>query len=467
MECRTWNVERGMWSYSTYHVLRTTHHVPRPTSYVPRPTSYVLRPTFNQLMNNNVFDILNERGFVAQVTDEEVLRKKFATEQVTFYIGFDGTANSLHAGSLVTIMAMMHLQKAGHLPIGLIGDGTTMIGDPSGKTELRQMLTKEAIEANGHALHAQLNHYLNFDDGDAIPENNATWLLELNYVTFLRDIGRHFSVNRMLAAEAYKQRLERGLNFIEFNYQILQAYDYLELYRRYGCTLQMGGDDQWGNILAGVDLIRRVEGVTVQALTYPLLTTASGAKMGKTAAGAVWLDKEKLTPYDYYQYWINCDDRDVGKLLKIFTFLPLDEIKRLSALQGSEIREAKRVLAYEATVITHDEAEAKKAAETARSAFSASSSIDLSGMPSTSIAHARLEAGVGVLEIFTETGLTKSNGEARRLLKQGGVYVNDTRVTDVHAKLTKNELSRNDILLRAGKKKYHRLIIEHSRQLKT
>ncbi|MDM8520405.1 tyrosine--tRNA ligase [Anaerolineales bacterium HSG6] len=412
-------------------------------------------------MSDNVFDILNERGFVAQVTDEEALRKKFATEQVTFYIGFDGTADSLHAGSLVTIMAMMHLQKAGHRPLGLIGGGTTMIGDPSGKTELRQMLTQEAIEANGRSLQAQLNHYLNFDGGDAIPENNATWLLELNYVTFLRDIGRHFSVNRMLSAEAYKQRLERGLNFIEFNYQILQAYDYLELYRRYGCTLQMGGDDQWGNILAGVDLIRRVEGVTVQALTYPLLTTASGAKMGKTATGAVWLDKEKLNSYDYYQYWVNCDDRDVEKLLKTFTFLPLDEIQRLVALQGAEIREAKRVLAYEATVITHGEAEAHKAAETAQAAFSSgTSSNDLSGMPSTNIVSSRLEAGVGVLEIFTETGLTKSNGEARRLLKQGGVYVNDTRITDVHAALSLADLSGTEILLRAGKKKYHRLIVE-------
>ena len=304
-------------------------------------------------MTENAFDILNQRGFVAQVTDEEAVREKLANEQVTFYIGFDSTADSLHAGSLVTIMAMMHLQQAGHKPIGLVGSGTTMVGDPSGRTELRQMLTEETIAGYGRKIHAQLNHYLHFDEDKAIAENNANWLLDLNYVTFLREIGRHFSVNRMLAAEAYKQRLERGLSFIEFNYQLLQAYDYLELYRRYGCTLQMGGDDQWGNILAGVDLIRRVESVTVHAITYPLLTNSSGAKMGKTAAGAVWLDAEKFSPYDFYQYWINCDDQDVEKLLKTFTFLPLDEISRLAALQGAELREAKRVLAFEATLLAH------------------------------------------------------------------------------------------------------------------
>lgn len=409
-------------------------------------------------MSDNVFDILQARGFVAQTTDEEALRHKLATEQVTFYIGFDGTADSFHAGNLVTIMAMMHLQRAGHRPIGLIGGGTTMIGDPSGRTEMRQMLTKDQIMANGQALHDQLNHYLHFDDDKAIPENNAKWLLDLNYITFLRDIGRHFSVNRMLAAEAYKQRLEKGLSFIEFNYQLLQAYDYLELYRRYGCTLQMGGDDQWGNILAGVDLVRRIEGVTVQALTYPLLTTASGAKMGKTAAGAVWLKAEKFSPYDYYQYWINCDDRDVGKLLKIFTFLPLDEIDRLAALSGAESREAKRVLAYEATQITHGQAEAQAAEDAAKAAFGAGE--DLSALPGTVISPARLAEGIGVLDIFNEVGLTNSNSEARRLLKQGGMYVNDERVTDIKANLSPTDVTPEGIMLRAGKKKYHRLIIQ-------
>ena len=408
---------------------------------------------------SNVYDILQERGFIAQVTDEEAVRKILGEEQITFYIGYDGTADSLHAGSLVTIMAMMHLQRAGHRPIGLIGGGTTMVGDPSGKTELRQMLTETAIRANADSLHAQLNHYVHFDEGKAVAVNNADWLLKLNYITFLRDIGRHFSVNRMLAAEAYKQRLERGLNFIELNYQILQAYDYLVLYQQYGCTLQMGGDDQWGNLLAGVDLIRRVEGVTVHAMTYPLLTTASGAKMGKTAAGAVWLDKNRLSPYDYYQYWVNCDDRDVEKLLKTFTFLPMDEIKRLSALEGSELREAKRVLAYEATVITHGEAEAKAAEKAAKAAFSQGG--DLSAMPTTTIAKTRLDDGVGVLEIFAEVGLTQSRGEARRMLQQGGIYVNDNRVDQIDAVLSAGDITTDGILLRAGKKKYHRLVVEN------
>lgn len=410
------------------------------------------------MTKENAFDILQERGFVAQVTDEDALRKHFDAQAVTFYIGYDPTATSLHAGSLVTIMAMMHVQRAGHRPIGLVGAGTSMIGDPSGKTELRQMMTEATIQHNSDGLQKQLNYYLDFDGGKAHFENNAKWLLELNYIAFLRDIGRHFSVNRMLAAEAYKARLERGLNFIEFNYQILQAYDYLELYRRYGCTLQMGGDDQWGNLLAGVDLIRRIEGVTVHAMTYPLLTNADGAKMGKTAQGAVWLDAEMTSPYDYYQYWINCDDRDVGKLLKIFTFLPMDEVNRLAALQGAELRHAKQILAFEATTITHGQAEAEAAQKASEAAFS--SGGDLSAMPTTAIAPSRLEAGIGVLEIFVETGLTKSNGETRRMVQQGGIYINDTRVEQPEAVITAADLTADGILLRAGKKRYHRLIIK-------
>jgi tyrosyl-tRNA synthetase len=409
-------------------------------------------------MSDNAFDILQERGFIAQVTDEDAIRKMLGQGQITFYVGFDGTADSLHAGHLVPVMAMMHLQRAGHRPIGLVGGGTTMVGDPSGKTEMRQLLSEESIEANVHNLHAQLNHYLHFDEGRAIPENNARWLLDLKYISFLREIGRHFSVNRMLTAEAYKLRLERGLSFIEFNYQLLQAYDFLELYRRYGCIMQMGGDDQWSNLLAGVDLIRRVEGATAQAMTYHLLTTADGAKMGKTAAGAIWLDPDRLAPYDYYQYWINCDDRDVGKLLKIFTFLPIAEINRLAALEGAELREAKRVLAYEATAITHGEAEARAAEAAALAAFAQGG--DLSAMPTTPIDSARLEGGLGVLEIFTEVGLTQSRGEARRMVQQGGLYVNDQRVDDVEAALTPDDLTPAGILLRAGKKKYHRLVIE-------
>ncbi|MBN1992550.1 MAG: tyrosine--tRNA ligase [Anaerolineae bacterium] len=411
-------------------------------------------------MNNSVFDILQERGFIAQVTDEEAVRRELAEKKITFYIGFDGTADSLHVGNLVTIMAMLHMQRAGHRPIGLVGGGTTMVGDPSGKTEMRKMLTEEEIQANVDKLHAQLNHYLHFDEGRAIAENNAGWLLSLNYIKFLRDIGRHFSVNRMLAAEAYKQRLEKGLSFIEFNYQLLQAYDYLILYQRYGCTMQMGGDDQWGNLLAGVDLIRRVEGATVHAMTYPLLTTASGAKMGKTAAGAVWLDANKLSPYDYYQYWINCDDRDIEKLLKVFTFLPMTEIKRLAALSGAELREAKQILAYEATAITHGQAEARAAQQAAQAAFAQGG--DLEAMPTTLVSPARLQGGIGVLEIFAEVGLAHSRGEARRMLQQGGVYVNDQRIEQVETVLTPDDLTDGGILLRAGKKKYHRLALEES-----
>ena len=320
-------------------------------------------------MIKNVYDVLTQRGFVAQVTDEKAVREILAGGSVTFYVGFDSTATSLHAGSLVPIMAMMHLQRAGHKPIVLVGGGTTMVGDPSGKTEMRQMLSETKIRANGARLAAQFDRYLHYSQGQAMSVDNADWLLSLNYITFLREIGVHFSVNRMLAAEAYKMRLERGLSFIEFNYQLLQAYDYLTLYRTHGCTLQMGGDDQWGNILAGVDLIRRVEGTTVHAMTFPLLTTASGAKMGKTAGGAVWIDAALLNPYEYYQYWVNCDDRDVERFLKMFTFLPLDEIDKLAALEGADIRRAKQVLAYETTRITHGKQAADEAQAAAQAAF--------------------------------------------------------------------------------------------------
>jgi len=313
------------------------------------------------------------RGFIAQTSDEESVRRMLGTPPVTFYIGFDSTATSLHAGSLVPIMVMMHLQRAGHRPVAIVGGGTSMVGDPSGKTEMREMLDESVIRDNGRAILAQLDRYLHFDGKNSLALDNADWLLPLNYVGFLRDIGKHFSVNRMLAAEAYKQRLERGLSFIEFNYQLLQAFDYLTLFRNYGCSLQMGGDDQWGNILAGVDLIRRVEGGKAEAMTFPLLTTASGAKMGKTASGAIWLDAEKLSPYDYYQYWISCDDRDVGRFLRLFTFLPIEEILKLEALKGSDAREAKRILAYEATAVTHGKAAASEAQAAAAKAFGSGS----------------------------------------------------------------------------------------------
>jgi tyrosyl-tRNA synthetase len=414
-------------------------------------------------MSANVYDILKERGYIAQASDEADVRKMLGGDPLTYYIGYDSSATSLHAGSLVPIMAMMHLQKAGHRPIAIVGGGTTMVGDPSGRTEMRKLLSEEAIRSNGRAIHAQLDRYLHFDGKDSLALDNADWLLPLSYVQFLREIGRHFSVNRMLAAEAYKHRLEKGLSFIEFNYQLLQAYDYLYLYQNYGCTLQMGGDDQWGNILAGVDLIRRVEGTKVEALTFPLLTTASGAKMGKTATSAVWLDADLLSPYEFYQYWVNCDDRDVGRFLRLFTFLSMEEIKLLESLEGSDIRKAKQVLALETTRITHGEKEAQEAQSAAMAAFGIGkekTEQDMEAMPTTVISSARLAEGISPIEIFAEVGLTSSRGEARRLIKQGGLYVNDQKLENLDVLINEDSLTPDGILLRAGKKKYHRLLVE-------
>ena len=415
-------------------------------------------------MSSNAYDTLKQRGFLAQVTDEDAVRDLLAHASVSFYIGYDSTATSFHAGSLVPIMAMMHLQRAGHTPVALVGGGTTMVGDPSGKTEMRQMLSEAQIRANGARLHAQLDRYLHLSEGQGIAVDNADWLLSLNYIAFLREIGVHFSVNRMLAAEAYKQRLERGLSFIEFNYQLLQAYDYLTLYRQHGCTLQMGGDDQWGNILAGVDLIRRVDGATVHAITFPLLTTASGAKMGKSAGGAIWLDADMLSPYDFYQYWVNCDDRDVERFLKLFTFLPLDEIARLAALEGADIRAAKQALAFHATEITHGTQAAQDAQAAAQAAFgvaaAGSGGAALDGMPSTTVARERLVEGVPLTTLMAETQLVPSRGQARRLIQQGGAYVNDQRISDVNAFVGEADLTPEGILLRAGKKRYHRLLVD-------
>ncbi|MFW6132056.1 MAG: tyrosine--tRNA ligase [Candidatus Aminicenantaceae bacterium] len=414
-------------------------------------------------MSPNVYDTLNERGFIAQVSDENALRTMLGKEKITFYIGFDSTAKSLHAGSLVPIMAMMHLQKAGHNPIAIVGGGTTMVGDPSGKTEMRQMMDEETIRSFGKSIHNQLDKYLHFDGENSIALDNADWLLPLKYIDFLRNIGKHFSVNRMLAVEAYKQRLERGLSFIEFNYQLLQAYDYLTLYQKHGCTLQMGGDDQWGNILAGIDLIRRVEEVKVEAMTFPLLTTASGEKMGKTASGTVWLNSDLFSPYDFYQYWVNCDDRDVLRFLKLFTFLPVEDTNKLNALEGSDIREAKKVLAYEATLITHGKEAADKAQQASFAAFGTDSTTgkqEMDAIPFTKISRERLSSGISPMAIFAEIGLTSSRGEAKRLAQQGGMYINNQRIENLEYLLNEEDLTPDGILLRAGKKKYHRLVVE-------
>lgn len=390
-----------------------------------------------------------------QVSDVEGLHSALESP-LTFYIGYDPSAASLHAGSLLTIMAVAHLQRNGHRPIVVVGGGTGMIGDPTGRTEMRQLMTVDSIAENVDAIRRQLSHYIDFGEGRAVVVNNAEWLMKLGYIEFLRDIGQHFSVNRMLAAEAYRQRFERGLSFIEFNYQLLQAYDYLHLYRTYGCRLQMGGNDQWGNILAGVDLIRRIEGAETYALTFPLLTTASGAKMGKSAAGAVWLQAELMAPYDFYQYWINVEDADVGRFLKLYTFLPLEQIAELSSVEGSALRESKEVLAYEVTRLAHGAEAADRAREASRALFGGQGERD--AIPSTTILKSDLEQGVLAVDLFVNAGLTRSKSDARRLVQQGGAYVNDEPVQDIDALITDADLDRGEILLRAGKKRFHRIV---------
>jgi tyrosyl-tRNA synthetase len=405
----------------------------------------------------NVFDILEERGFIEQCSDADCVRKMLESP-LTCYIGFDPTSDSFHCGSLVPIMALAHMQRGGHRVIALVGGGTAMIGDPSGKTELRQLMTPELIEANAEGLKKQLSHFLDFSSGGAVMLDNAEWLMPLNFIEFLRDIGRHFSVNKMLAAESYRMRLETGLNFIEFNYMLLQAYDFLHLYRERGCTLQMGGNDQWGNILAGTDLIRRVEGGDAEALTFPLLTTASGSKMGKTEKGAIWLDPGRTSPYDYYQYWINTDDRDVGRFLSLFTFLPMEEVRRLSSLEGADIREAKEILALRCTTILHGEDAAEEAQKASRALFSDGAKGPGDAVPTVEFEMARLEEGVPVFILFPEAGLVKSRGEARRLVQQGGAYVNGRRIKKFDEIVTAADIEEGFVVLRAGKKKYMRLL---------
>ncbi len=406
---------------------------------------------------SSVFEVLKERGFVSQVTDEEAVARAFDEESVTCYIGFDPTASSLHVGHLVQVMTLAHVQRGGHNPIALVGGGTAMISDPSGKDELRPMLTAETIGQNITRIKTQLSRYLDFDSGKALLVNNAEWLRTLNYITFIREIGEHFSVNRMLTAEAYRLRMETGLTFLEFNYQVLQAYDFLMLFRNYGCTMQLGGDDQWGNIVAGVDLIRRKERAAAQAVTTPLLTLSDGQKMGKTLGGALWLDPDMTSPYDYYQYWVNVDDRDVEGLLARFTFLPMDQVRELGALQGEKIRHAKSVLAYEATKVTHGEEAAAQAQRGARSVFGGAWNGG-DHVPTLEIGLERLEAGINVVDLFVEAKLGKTKSEARRLIQQGGASVNGERVSAIDRVLYTADLDDEGILLlRAGKKRFQRV----------
>ena len=403
---------------------------------------------------------LKERGFFQQSTHPEELAKRLKEDRICCYIGFDPTADSLHIGHLIPLMGLAHMQQRGHRIIALMGGGTAMIGDPSGKTEMRKMLTEVQLQSNIEGMLPQMERFLDFS-GDAILINNTEWLRNLNYIDFLRDIGRHFSVNRMLSFETYKIRLETGLSFLEFNYQLLQAFDFLELNRRYNCNLQMGGDDQWANIISGTDLIRRVERKDAFGWTYPLLTTSSGKKMGKTEKGALWLDPKRTSAYEYYQYWVNTEDSDVEKFLALFTFLPMNEVRRLGQLQGADIREAKQRLAFETTAIIHGKEIALQAQEAAHSLFSRTAKSDKSNVPSTTIAEEGFVNGLDILELFLQTGLCKSKGEARRLLAQGGVYINEERIENPVYYLGKSNLQDGEILLRAGKKRYHRLIIKN------
>lgn len=402
----------------------------------------------------NAYDILKERGFIEQATHEEEIRELLEREKVVFYVGFDPTADSLHVGHLLPMMAMAHMQRAGHTPIALLGGGTAMVGDPSGRTDMRKMLTREQIDYNASRFKEQFKRLLDFSDNKAYMLNNADWLLELKYIDFLREIGSHFSVNRMLTAECYKQRLESGLTFLEFNYMVMQSYDFLYLYRNYGCKLQMGGNDQWSNIISGADLIRRVEGGSAYGMTFTLLTTSEGIKMGKTQAGALWLDPEKVSPYDFYQYWRNVDDRDVEKCLKLLTFLPMDKIKRLSSLEGAEINKAKEVLAFEITSMIHGEEEAEKAQEAARALFK--EGTDTSAVPYTEIDSKKFAEGMDITELLLLTGLVSSKSEGRRLIQQGGIYIGESRVDDIGLKITMKDFDSNKtLLLRKGKKVYH------------
>jgi tyrosyl-tRNA synthetase len=404
----------------------------------------------------DALEILRARGFVQQISDEPALAARLRAQKLTFYAGFDPTAASLHVGSLIPLLAMAHLARAGHRAIAVLGGGTAMIGDPSGKTELRQLITQETIQSNRRQIEPQIRRILGADD--AIVADNADWLLPLNYIQFLRDVGRHFSVNRMLAAEAYKLRLEKGLSFIEFNYQLLQAYDFLVLSDRHECALQIGGDDQWGNIVAGIDLVRRVRQKEALGLTFPLLTTASGAKMGKTAAGAVWLDGGLTSPYDFFQYFVNVDDRDVIRFLKLLTFEPLEAIAKYEPLQGAELRDAKRALARAVTAIVHGDAAAAEAERAAGAAFGGQGGRDAS-VPTYAIAET--EDGIKIVDLLASSGLAASRSAARRLVEQGGVRVGDRKVTSIDDVLRADEIGEG-LLLHAGKKNLRRITIDPS-----
>ena len=402
---------------------------------------------------SNVLDELLDRGYIKQFTHEAETREFLEKEKITFYIGFDPTADSLHVGHFIALMFMAHMQRAGHRPIALLGGGTAMVGDPSGKTDMRKMLTKEQIQHNVDSIKKQMERFIDFSDDKAILVNNGEWLLNLNYVDFLRDVGTHFSVNRMLSAECFKQRLEKGLSFLEFNYMLMQGYDFYVLNQKYGCKMELGGDDQWSNMIAGVELVRRKAQGEAFAMTCTLLTNSQGQKMGKTVGGALWLDAEKTSPFDFYQYWRNVDDADVEKCLALLTFVPMDEVRRLGSLEGAQINEAKKVLAYEVTKLVHGEEEAKKAQDAANALFSGGA--DMSNVPTVTVSRDVL--GTSLLDVLANNKIVPSKSEGRRLIQQGGLSINGEKVVEVSRALTEEDFKDGSALIKRGKKNYNKI----------
>ena len=408
--------------------------------------------------HENVFDVLKERGFIEQTTHEDEIRELLANQKIKFYIGFDPTADSLHVGHFMQIIIMMYMQKFGHTPIVLVGGGTGMVGDPSGRTDMRKMMTVETVRAHCRKFEKLFERFIDFSDNKAIAINNADWLMNLNYIDFLREIGSQFSVNRMLSAECFKQRLEKGLSFLEFNYMLMQAYDFLVLYRNLDCKMQFGGDDQWSNILAGVDLVRRKEQGQVFGMTFSLLTNSQGKKMGKTASGALWLDENKTSAYEFYQYWRNVEDEDVKKCLKMLTFLPIEEIEAMTCEKGENINKAKEVLAYEVTKLVHGEEVAKNTETAVKAAFSGEG--DLVNLPTTVITEDEAKSGIGLIDLMKRADLILSNSEGFRLVKQGGVSIGDEKVEDGKRIIMEKDFADNSLVIKKGKKVYHRIVIE-------
>ena len=411
-------------------------------------------------MQDNVYDVLLERGLIAQTTHEQEIRELLGKEKVTFYIGFDPTADSLHVGHFLQMVVMRHMQNYGHRPIALVGGGTGHIGDPSGRTDMRQMMTKEIIDHNCECFKQQLSRVIDFSDDKAIMVNNADWLTDLNYMDVLRDIGPHFTVNRMLAAECYKQRMEKGLSFLEFNYMIMQSFDFYTLYQKYGCNMEFGGDDQWSNMLGGTELIRRKLGKDAYAMTINLLLNSEGKKMGKTQSGAVWLDPDKTSPFDFFQYWRNVSDADVLKCLRMLTFLPLEQIDEMDKWEGSKLNEAKEILAFELTKLVHGEEEANKAKEGARALFAGGGNT--SQMPVTELSGEDFDedGNIGILTLLVKAGLASSNGEARRNVQQGGVSVDGEKVTEPKSIINKDNITEDGIVLKRGKKKFMKIVVK-------